>query len=220
MTNIFKNPAKRNIKKRLLEIALQTLRSEGWEVERTAGGASVRLIRKGNTSHRVSVRTTQDQWIAFPRRANDKGWVTLSDVDVVVVASVDDADNPQAARVHWLNADKLLARFDRAYKTRKEAGHTIPLARGIWIPLYIAEDGNPRYAGGGAGLDAPEIARVPLAVTNTRGESQMPAQAALAWPRGNGTEDYDKPLTIAEAKRRLALTFGVPETSIKISVEA
>jgi len=34
------------------------------------------------------------------------------------------------------------------------------------------------------------------------------------------TDNKDKPLTIAEAKRRLAQTFGVEPSSIKITVEA
>lgn len=33
------------------------------------------------------------------------------------------------------------------------------------------------------------------------------------------TADQDQPLTIMEAKRRLAETFGVPESAIKISIE-
>jgi hypothetical protein len=221
MTNIFKDPGKRYTKKRLLEIALETLRQQGWAVERTAGGASVRTIRKGSDRYRISIRTTQDQWIAFPRRADDKAWVTLSDVDVVVVASVDDVHYPRVARIHWIEADELRSRFDRAYKARRDAGHTIPLARGIWIPLYIDDDGSPRHAGGGAGNLHPEVARVPLAAPGAEREAHMATQTVFAPTGGNGTERLDdRPLTIAEAKRRLALTLGVPEASIKISVEA
>jgi hypothetical protein len=45
---------------------------------------------------RVSIRTTQNQWIAFPRRLDNKGWGTLSDVDVVLAVSVDDVEQPKA----------------------------------------------------------------------------------------------------------------------------
>lgn len=181
----------------------------------------MRLIRKPGKSHRVSIRTTQDQWIAFPRRADDKGWITLSDVDVVLAVSVDDVAAPSAARVHWIGADDMRTRFDKAYKVRRTAGHTLHLGRGIWIPLYIPDDGTPRLAGGGAGLDHPEIARVPLA--NGVGAQQVdepgraPARSAVRTSESGSSEDG--PLTIPEAKRRLAATLGVSEASIKITIE-
>ena len=124
MTNIYKDPKKRDMKRRLLEIAIETLQAQGWTVERTTGGASIRTIRKGGESYRISIRTSQDQWIAFPRREDDKAWVTLSSVDVVVVVSVDDLRHPSAARVHWIEADKLRVRFDRAYMARKKAKYS------------------------------------------------------------------------------------------------
>jgi hypothetical protein len=214
MTDVYKTPEKVARKYRLFDIGLETLRAQNWKVERIAGAgkASVRLITKGGQSRRVSVRTTQDQWIAFPRQADDKGWVTLSEVDVVLAVSVDDVEHPNAALVHWIEGDDMRARFDRGYKARREAGHQIPLGRGVWLPLYIAEDSNvARYVGGGAGIDHPEIARVPL-------DSGAPPPDVTDEAEHNW--DEDRPLTISEAKRRLALSLGVPESSIKISVEA
>lgn len=212
MTNIFKKPGKKEMKKRLLQIGLETLRAKGWTVERTSGGASVRMIKKGGEQpRRISIRTSQDQWIAFPRNAEDSGWTTLSEVEVVLAVSV---AGPEAL-VHWLEADELRERFDRAYKARLDANYRIPLGRGVWVPLYIPEDGTPTHAGGGAGLDHPEIARVPLeGPADTAPPSEPPA------PSRSHSAAEDKPLTIAEAKRRLALTFGVSEANIKISVEA
>lgn len=222
MTNIFKDPRKKLLRKRLLEVGIETLRRLGWSVERTTGGASVRLIKKdGERARRVSIRTTQDQWIAFPRRADDAGWGTLADVDVVLAVSVDDPRSPAAALVHWLEGDDMRARFDRAYATRLEAGHTITPERGVWIPLYIGEDGVPTHAGGGGGIEHPPIARVSL----LDGAPQGTGIDGWITPRSSRahqapTPSEDQLLTIAEAKRRLALTFGVSETSIKISVEA
>jgi hypothetical protein len=213
MTNVFKTPEKGRLKTRLFAIALETLRSQGWKIDRIpGGGASVRLITKLGEKVRISIRTTQDQWIAFPRRLDDKGWGTLSDVDAVLAVSVDDVAHPAAAVVHWIGADDMRARFDRTYKARLKAGHRIPLGRGVWLPLYIADDhSTARHAGGGAGLDHPEIARVPL-----NGASSAPEEM----DKPEDTDREGKLLTIAEAKRRLALTLGVPEASIKISVKA
>lgn len=46
---------------------------------------------------------------------------------------------------------------------------------------------------------------------------QIPPRSASANAEGN---DSFEPLTIAQAKTRLARTLGVPEASVKISIEA
>jgi hypothetical protein len=218
MTNIFKTPEKRERKKRLLEIGIQTLQREGWTVtrERGSGGSSVRRIAKGSDRKLVSIRTTQSQWIAFPPKTNGKGWTTLDDVDVVLAVSVDANVPPREALVHWLPADDMRQRFDLARKARVEARRVMPKRRGVWIPLYEREDASESvsYVGGGAGLDYPPIARVSM----TDGVSAVQATG----PEGHAEEaDADGgQLTIPEAKRRLARWLGVQESSIKITVEA
>jgi hypothetical protein len=202
--------AKKSLKVRLREIGRQVLRNQGWKVEKIpqSGKSSVRRITKGRESLVVSIRTTQDQWIAFPPTDDRKKWVTLSDVDVVIAVSVDDPAHPAAARVHWLDGNDMRDRFDRAEKARREAGYEIPDGRrGVWIPLYIPEDGSTvRYVGGGAATQENEIARVALD-DNEAAVTPVPP-------------DIEPPLTIAEAKRRLARTFGVPESGVKIAIEA
>lgn len=213
MTNIFKGPEKRERKKRLFQIGVQTLEKEGWAVtrERGLGKSSVRRITKNGDSKLVSIRTTQDQWISFPPEPDGKGWITLDNVDVVLAVSVDANKPPREGWVHWLPADEMRRRFDAARKARKEAKRVMPKRRGVWIPLYEREDDsdNVSYVGGGAGLDYPPIARVPL-----NGGGEFPP------PNGDDDEDEADLLTIAEAKRRLAVTLGVAETTIKITVEA
>lgn len=210
MTNVNKTTQRTAIRKKLRAIAEETLRRQGWKVERVAGaGTSVRKITKAGDSKTIAIRTTQDTWIAFPRTPDDKRWKTLSDVDAVVASSVDDPSNPLYAQVHILDGDDMRKRFDRAYKARLAAGHTIPVGRGVWLSLYKDEGNDPiQLVGAGAGNVYPCIERVPL-----NGGS---AGAAIA-PDG---APADGPLTIAEAKRRLAQTLGVDPSSIKITVEA
>jgi len=198
------------IRKHLRAIAEETLRRHGWNVERVEGaGTSVRKISKGGDSKTITIRTTQDAHIAFPRTPDNKRWKTLNDVDAVVAASVDDPSNPQFALIHMLDGDDMRKRFDRAYKARLAAGHTIPNGRGVWLSLYREEGNDPiQLVGAGAGNAYPPIDRVPM-------------NGAGAAP---GAEPHDQPaeapLTIAEAKRRLAQTLGVDPSSIKITVEA
>ena len=205
------------VKSRLFRIGVETLEKNGWAVERVQGigKSSVRKITKAGKSLIVTIRTTQDTWIAFPRKNDDSDWVTLSDVDAVVAVSVDDAREPRFAKVHIIGGEDMRERFNRAYAARKEAGHSIPVGRGVWIALYLADANEPKaHVGAGAGLKHPAIATIPLEL-----EPVARPQAVVPDERSAPAAD-DAPLTIAEAKRRLALSLGVDPSSIRITVEA
>lgn len=219
MTNVSKTAEKTEVRRQLISAAVSVLESQGWQVTRERGDVRgrVRRITKNGRSQLAAIRTSQDHWIAFPRTADDKKWVTLSDVDVVVAAVVDDPTNPRLARVHMFDARDLAKRFDRTYKARQDAGHQIQKGRGLWVPLYQKTGDNPVYfVGGGVGLDSPPVATVPLA-----GSSRNPPPPPFDLPTVPAGEDDDsaEPLTIAQAKARLARTLGVDPGSIKIIVE-
>jgi hypothetical protein len=214
MTNVSETPEKVAIRKALFRTALKALEKKGWTVERIAGAgkSSVRRITKGTTAKTVSIRTTQDRSIAFPRNAANNGWETLSEVDYVVAASVDDRDNPRFGLVHLIEGDEMRARFDRTYAARKKAGHVLPKGRGVWLSLYNKEANDPVHlVGAGAGLAYPPIAREPLAGEKT---------ATVHEDSSNAVDSNDAPLTIPEAKRRLALSLGVNEADIKITISS
>jgi hypothetical protein len=202
------NEGKQAEHNRLFDIGIEVLRDKGWKVERAFGlkKASVRRITKDGQSQYVSIRTSRGGTkIAFPRNMRDDGWDTLSDVDWVLAVAVDDPKNPKFAKVHMIGADEMRERFDRAYKARKAAKHDIEKGRTMWLSLYDKDSDYPvTHAGAGAGLTNPPIAEVPLELSG-----------AEAKKTGN-----DDKLTIAEAKRRLAKSFGVDPACIKITVEA
>jgi hypothetical protein len=206
MTNVFTTPEKKDRRARLFQVGIEALQQQGWSVDRIKGfGSSVRLITKGGKRRKVSIRTSQDTWIAFPRNHEDNGWGTLSEVDVVIAVSVDDRHNPKFAQVHMIEASEMRERFDRAYAARIKEDYQIPLGRGVWVPLYYPDEKDPvTHVGGGAGNDHPPIARVPLDPEDS----------------DEDTDGKERPLTIAEAKRRLALTLGVDPSHIRITVEA
>lgn len=221
MTDIFGSPEKASMKSRLFRIAVETLESAGWRVERVQGSgkSSVRRLTKGGKSKVVSIRTSQDTWIAFPRIDGDKAWRTLDEVDAVVPVSVDDRHNPKFAKVHMIDGDEMRDRFNRAYAARKKAGHTIPIGRGVWVSLYIPEGRDPvSHVGAGVGLKFPPMAIVPLAPEWTAAiENSNDADEAEIHVVEEGEES---PLSIADAKRRLAKTLGVDPANIRITVEA
>jgi len=219
MTNVSQTPAKLTKRARLFQIAVKALENQGWKVERIArsGKSSVRRITKGKAVKTVSIRTSQDTWIAFPRSPADDAWATLADVDFVAASTVDDRDNPHFGRVHLIAGDEMRARFDRAYAARRKAGYSMPVGRGIWLSLYDKESDQPvTHVGAGAGLEHPPIAEVSLV-----GPSDDMALVQVGEELDSqDVELEDEPLTIAEAKRRLALSLGVNESDIKIIISS
>jgi hypothetical protein len=155
----------------------------------------------------------QDRWVAFPRTKDDKGWLTLDDAEVLVVASVDEKESPKFAWVHVFDQANFRKRLDRAYAVRMKAKRRIPVGRGVWISLYREDDGSPQLAGAGAGNDTPPIAKVPL-----QKSEPWAAPVSAELPRNSGGSV--RPLSINEAKQGLALAFGVDPSRIKITVEA
>jgi len=227
MTNVSSSVEKLTLRKFLFNTAVEALKKEGWRVERIAraGKSSVRRISKGGVSKTVSIRTTQDTWIAFPRNEADDAWATLADVDYVVAASVDDRINPRFARIHFISGDEMRARFDRAYAARKAANHTIPIGRGVWVSLYEKEASDPvSYVGAGVGLDRRlEIARVPIdpgSVIQTEARDEVEADEQESDSPGSDAAPKVVPLTIAQAKLGLALFLGVDVNDIKITVSS
>jgi len=120
------------------------------------------VLTKGRKTKLISIRTSQSTWIAFPRDEKDEKWGTLSDVDAVVAAWVDDAETPRFAQVHLIPGDEMRDRFDRAYAARKVAGHSDPARNGLWVSLYHEEAKSPANRVGAGAPEASPIARVPL----------------------------------------------------------
>ena len=111
----------------------------------------------------------------------------------------------------WFHTE-MRQRFDRAYAARKKAGHTMPVGRGIWLSLYEKEaSASVSLVGGGIGLAHPPIAKVPLTGPEIEAEDadSGPAQSVAA---------AGASLTIAEAKRGLARSFGVSEDAIETTI--
>ncbi|MDB5431002.1 MAG: hypothetical protein JWP35_2118 [Caulobacter sp.] len=228
MTNV-SGPNKVAIRNFLRARAIQELERKGYKVERIprAGKGSLRRITKDGVSQKVTIRTSQDTWIAFPRNTDDTGWSTLEDADLVLAASLDEKGGSYA-NFHLMDATEIRSRFDRARKARLKANHVMPAERGIWISLYNEEATDPvSMVGAGAGLKFPPFAKnIPVLLDTTIQSSVDTGEdddtigefPALAQSSGGLAPD-DSPLTIPEAKRRLALTFGVDVSAIKITVE-
>ncbi|MBK1668446.1 hypothetical protein CKO28_10410 [Rhodovibrio sodomensis] len=214
MTNVSQTESKTTIRNQLQRAAVEALEQNGWTVERMpgTGKSSLRRIKKGTDARIVSIRTTQDQWIAFPRINERDEFGTLPKVDFVVASSVDDRHHPKTALVHLLDGDEMRERFARAVKARKAAGYALQVGRGIWISLYQEEATSPvTRVGAGAGRQTPPIARIPL---------QNVGHQDLSSVDEVDRDDETARLTIPEAKALLAESFGVDPSNVKITIEA
>jgi hypothetical protein len=212
MTNVSANKEKVLNRRKLFELGVAALEKAGWQVEKIpgVGKSSVRRIVKGAERYTVSIRTTQDTWIAFPRTDDDAGWITLDDVDYVVAVTVDDKDAPTEGQVFFVDGNEMRERFDRGYRARLEAGHSIPRGRGVWISMFVPENPDvPTTIGGGIALQKKPLLTQKLDAVKS---VEMPSHSV-------SDRDDDAPLTIAEAKRRLAQSFGVEPDKVKIMIE-
>jgi hypothetical protein len=222
MTDVLKTEEKKVIRRALIAAAFSALNLEGWKVESAKGEirGRVRRITKNGQSKLAAIRTSQDHWIAFPRTEDDSKWLTLSSVDVVIAAVVDDPTNPQSARVHMFDARDLERRFDRTLEARRKEGHQIQLGRGLWLPVYEQHgDHQVYFVGGGIGVDSPAIATVSLSDASIRKGSTPPPFDGSVKPAPTDNDDDGESLTIAQAKPRLARMYGVDPANIKIIIE-
>lgn len=228
MTNIYATPEKVLYAKRLFEIGVEYLESKGFEVSRVprSGKKSLRRVRKGREEYNVAIRTSQDQWFAFPRD-DDGNWLGMDDVDVrrviVVALNTRDEGKEKIGLVHDFSAGEVRNRLNKNFHARYAVNPNFDTSHGNWISLYLEEAKEPTsLVGAGIGIEFPPVARIPLLdeTPDEIDEGDL-AEAAGSTPEAAPSQPRteDGPLTIAEAKRRLALTFGVDPSAIKITVE-
>ncbi|MEY9498997.1 hypothetical protein ABIF33_008017 [Bradyrhizobium elkanii] len=210
----------------MVEGAKRALEANGYKSDREPGRglSNVWTITKNGESRKASIRTTRDRWIAFPPLDDGKKWKTLDEVDAVIVATVDDRDDPKRVEVYIFPATDVRERFDAAFAARTAAGQTVRNNFGMWVRLDHDTRNIPRSVGSGIVDQYKPIAVFPIADLLTEASAIDPvALGDFDSDTANDDPealDNDPPLTIAEAKRRLALTFGVKPENIKITVEA
>lgn len=213
MANIFSYLDKNEMRHALFDTAIEVLEREGWSVEREPGYApSVRRIERGPDNKLVAIKTVLGDAFAFVPEG--RGWKTLDDVDLVAIAGLDDMEKPRFVKVHLVEAKEIRERLIRNRDARQKAGHKIRAGHGIWVGLYREEkESDARLAGSGVGRAHPPIAVVPI--------QQAPKALAATRPISSAPppEAAEPPLTIADAKRRLAAAHETTPDKVKITIE-
>ncbi|WP_420967904.1 hypothetical protein [Bradyrhizobium sp. B120] len=209
----------------MVQAAKRGAEAEGYTLDRVPGRglSNIWNITKDGKTQKASIRTTRDRWFAFPPLENGAKWKTLDEVEVVIVAAVDDRDEPENVEVYIFPAAEVRKRFDAAFASRTGAGQTVRTNFGMWVSLDHDARNIPASAGSGIIDKYKAVAVFPI--PDLLAGAEPAAAAALEEVEADTVEDMgaldnDPPLTIAEAKRRLALTFGVTPANIKITVEA
>jgi len=209
----------------MVHAAKRGAEAEGYTLDRVPGRglSNIWTITKNGKSQKASIRTTRDRWFAFPPLEGGAKWKTLDEVEVVIVAAVDDRDEPENVEVYIFPAAEVRKRFDAAFASRTGAGQTVRTNFGMWVALDHDARNIPASAGSGIVDKYKAVAVFPildlLADAEPAAATELEEVEAAA-VEDIGALDNDPPLTITEAKRRLALTFGVTPANIKITVEA
>jgi hypothetical protein len=154
----------------------------------------------------ITIRTSQNQRLAFARDKTDQFWKGLEATFwTVIVSSVDSIWDPKHAHIHKFEKDEVRRRLDKAYAARNKVGKFTKPGTPITIALYDREGKDPEldFVGAGIGIEFPPIATVPLS-----------KYMSLAPKKRKSTD-----LRIPEARRRLAATYGVPTSAVTITID-
>ena len=167
---------RRERRRLLIDSAMRALKDQGYKLKKKPGRGPLQVYwatRDGKTLL-VSIRTTKNRRFAFPPLKG--GWKTLDDVDLVVVSSVDDTDDPQNAEVYLFSSQAVREKLNAEYAVRTGDGYIITEEVGLWICLDpIAED-YPGSAGSGLADDDSRIAVFPLSggeVSSSKEDSSL-----------------------------------------------
>jgi hypothetical protein len=169
--------------------------------------------------YRAAIRTSQDRWLAFPPLKNGAAWKTLDDVDMLIIATVNDTDDPTVVEVYTATADEARKRFDAAYQARTSAGLVVKERYGMWINLDRDDRDTPAAVGAGLVEGRKPIGVYPIADLIAAGTS---GEIALSDADPEEVEE-PQPQTIASvmawARNRVAEIAGVQPEAVSLELK-
>lgn len=213
----------------MVSAALEGARQQGYALRKRPGRGlsnTYELTKDGKTQT-ASVRTTRDRWVAFPPLDNGKRWKTLDDVDLVLVAAVDDRLNPQNVDVYLFPADEVRKRFDASYAARIANGHTVRDNYGMWVMLDKGDDAVISQVGHGLAEEYSRIANFSideLESTVTKGVRKLADEAAPNAEEVDTVADAGPALNsvanvLTFARQKIATLTGMPIETIKVDLK-
>ncbi len=223
--NRFAGLSSREVWRLLCEAAKRAMESGGYELNRVPGRglSNLWLFERNGKRGSASIRTSRDRWFAFPPLNGGARWKTLDDVDIVLVAAVDDAENPEKVEVYIFDADVVRTRFRAAHQARVAAGHRVKDDFGMWLKLDRDDRGLPTSVGSGLADHRPPVAIYAIAdllavegsavAVSQPGATLVPDDPPVL--RGS-TETISN--IMAAARERVAQLAGVRLEAVKLDV--
>ncbi len=208
----------------LVRAAVCALKEQGLSPSRLPGRGRSNIweIEEEGRSKKVSIRTTKDRWFAFPPLKNGTEWKTLDKVEIVVVAAVDDREDPRSVEVYRFDANEVRERFKASYEARIAAGHIVIEDFGMWVNLDVDNREIPASVGAGLASEHAPIAVYPL--EDVFEESGAETIEAAAGDEEEGDDESGSfspsPDTIADvmewARKRIATLSGMRLEAVRL----
>ena len=208
----------------LVRAAKRALEEQGLSPSRLPGRGRSNIweIEEERRRKKVSIRTTKDRWFAFPPLKNGTEWKTLDKVEIVVVAAVDDREDPRSVEVYRFDADEVRERFDASYEARIAAGHIVRENFGLWVNLDVDDRELPASVGSGLASKHAPIAVYPL--EDVIEESGAETIEAAGGDEEEGDDESGSfnpsPGTIADvmewARKRIATLSGMRLEAVRL----
>lgn len=212
--------------KLLIRAAQKGAENAGYTMKRLPGRGLSNTwdVTKDGKTQKACIRTTRDRWMAFPPLKGGRTWKTLSDMDLVLCAAVDDRENPQNVDVYLFPADEVRKRFDASYAARADDGQVLRDGYGMWVMLDKGDDQVPSKVGHGLAVDYPAIDR--FTIDELESELGSASNTEVSEPEAEvlAREEAPTPLaTVAEvlsfARQRIAELTGMPMETIKLDLK-
>jgi hypothetical protein len=222
MSNTFKQLGASPRWQFMVAAARKGLEGAGWKMERKPGRglSNTWIVKQDGKEFSLSIRTSQDRWVAFPPLEGGKRWKTLDDVEKVLVSVVDDKDNPTRIQVYLFDAAEVRKRFRSAYQARTGAGHIVKDNYGFWVNLDADDRGLPVSVGAGLADDFKPVANYSIAELIDAG---LPLAGEAS---GDELEPADEAPSFASigdvvawARAHISTMAGVPVDAVKLELK-
>jgi len=208
----------------MVDAAKAGMVAQGYALERVPGRgmSNIWKVTRNDETRIASIRTSRDRHIAFAPLEGGAKWKTLDDIELVVVATVDEKEAPEKIEVYLFPADDVRQRFDANYAARSKDGKSIKDDFGMWVGLDRDDRGLPVSVGAGILENYKPIAI--FAIADLLAEDP-PAQANDDDPGQAAGEISAQPAltTIAEvmawARSRVAELAGVQTEAVKLDLK-
>lgn len=206
----------------LVSAAKQGAQNAGYSLKRVPGRglSNVWEITKNGKVEKASIRTTRDRWIAYQPLDKGKRWKTLDDVNWVIVAAVDNREEPENVEVYLLPAAEVLKCFKAAYKARIADGQSQQDSFGMWVSLDKDERGIAASVGSGIIEAQAPIAKFSIKALLASAPA-LPAEEAP--PPGEMGDAMPTLGTISEvlawARQQVAQLAGVDVSAVKLDLK-